>query len=95
MALLGTYWDIYRNRTIAGGNDVLVTTFAHSLGTTPDVSIPVLRSVQRASVSPQLVAEPANASLATVGVLLQSIASPSAPVTDFDLYLAYVHSIAR
>ena len=95
MALLGTLWDVFRTRTIDGGASVLTTTFAHSLGTTPDVILPVLRSMNRQSVSPSLVAEGANASLATCGVLLPSIASPTAPLIIFDLYVCYVHSISR
>lgn len=95
MGLLGTFWDIYRNRTIAGGNAALTTTFAHSLGTTPDMVLPVLRSVERLSLAPSLTAEGGNASLATAGVLLQSLATMSAPVVDFDLYIVYVWSGAR
>ena len=95
MALLGTWWDVQRNRTINGGNDVLLTTFAHSVGTTPELRIAQLVSTQRASVCPQLVVDGANASLATIGVYLQSIATPSAPITVFDAYFAYIHSIVR
>jgi len=93
MALLGTFWDVQRNRTIAGGNAPLTTTFAHSIGATPNLVLPVLRSMERMSSNTALIAEGGNASLATVGVLLPSIATSSAPVTDFDLYVVSVHSL--
>ena len=95
MALLGVWFDVYRNRTIAGGNAALTTTFAHSLGTTPDLVLPLQRSVERLSFSPSLIGEGANASLATCGVLVQSLANMSVPIVDFDLVIAYVHSTIR
>ncbi len=95
MALLGTFWDVQRNRTIAGGNAPLTTTFVHSLGVAPHLVLPVLRSLERMSHTGALFAEGGNASLATLGVQLPSIATSSAPVTDFDLYVVTVHSIIQ
>lgn len=95
MALLGTLWDVQRNRTAAGATVGILLTYAHSLGTTPDLVLPVLRSVERLSLAPSLIAEGGNASLATAGVLFQSLASNSAPVVDFDLYVSFIWSGAR
>lgn len=90
MALLGTLWDKLSARTLAGGP--ATTTYQHSLGATPDFALPILRSFDRQTVAPSLIAEGGNASLATVGVLLPSMANASAPTAIFDLFVVKVGS---
>lgn len=100
MALLGTFFDVIRLRSLVGdaGGAVIVSGYVHSLGTTPDVVIPVVRSIERLASAPytQLFSEIGNASQATVGVLSTSnMLSASRGTIAFDIYVQYVHSIAR
>ena len=84
MSLLGTFIDRSAGISItAAGN----STLAHSLGTTPDAVLLQLRSQSVASLTP-LIAEGANASLASVGQV-------GATTSYFAAYVIYFHSITR
>jgi len=101
MALLGTFWNVNRLSTFAGNAAPLTTTFPHSVavpgsaGLAPQLVLPQLRSMERQSNATQLFAEGANGSLATVGVQMPTIGSGSSPVTAFDLYVVFVHSLIQ
>lgn len=95
MALLSTFWDVLRTRTLDAAGAPLALTYAHSVGQAPDLILPVLKSVGRHSHTPALFCEGANASLATVGVMYPSVANASIPVVAFDLYVAYIYSTGR
>ena len=97
MALLGTYVEkVTRSRA---GDDLrgvtLAGTIVHSLSTTPDLVLPVLRSVEAvdsfAAIS--LLGLGGNGSIATFGFYVSS--ARSCPTVMFDLYALIFHSIIR
>lgn len=98
MALLGTFWNVI-SATIAPntGNapaGVYGANF-HSLPTTPEVVIPVLRSVQVTQGNPpiNLLALGGNPTYATVGYVFGSCATT--PTVAMNIYAAMVHSTIR
>ncbi len=100
MALLGYQWDKSAVQTMAyntGGANIggIYVNVAHSLGTTPDVVLPRLRSVQ--ALAELDLAGPltidGNASQSTVGIVCASVAS--FPVIAFDAVSIYVWNPVR
>lgn len=91
MALLGTFIDRNANNTLTG---ITLTTFAHSLGTTPDVVWANLKSANTATAPGDLVAVGGNASLSTVGLQGATIAAAS-NLKFFDVYAQYFWSAIR
>lgn len=100
MALLGTFWQVIGPVTVApatGGALVgaAYSNYQHSLPTTPEVVIPVARSIQAHSQnSPvNLMQVGGTPTYATVGVLVGSCVSH--PVVAMDIYAAMIHSSVR
>ncbi len=99
MALLGTFWNAIGPVTAApvtgGAAIAAVAGYNHSLPTTPEVVVPVMRSLGVAANNgiPALIAQPGNASQVTVGYVLPSVASH--PTIAFDIYAAMIHSSVR
>lgn len=97
MALLGTYID--RQSVSRAGDAFLGVTLGqtlnHSLATTPDTLLPVLRSAQAVGIQ-QMIAPiglGGNASILTYGFVAGS--GISCPTIMFDVYAIYWHSIVR
>lgn len=82
MSILGTYIDRVAGNTLSG---VTLTTYPHSLGTNPDMVMPILKSANTATAPGALVAPGANASLSTVGLQAASVAAGS-NLAFFDIY---------
>lgn len=100
MSILGTLADVVRGQSVAGGvfGGATYLTVPHSLppGTSPDVCIPVLLSVQGASAMPALGANRAGLSnLNSIGVFGPSAAAASFPTLAFDVYSWIFWSGAR
>ena len=90
MSIIGTYIDRVSGRTLTG---ITLTTYPHSLGTTPDMVKVVLKSAVGLTSAPQPYAVGGNASLATVGLTDAPLGACS--VAFFDVYSHYFHSIIR
>lgn len=101
MPLLGTYWHKFVTQTLAvaaGGalGGIRLTGLNHSLGTIPELILPV-----PISITPLLnhggwhgmLAFGGNASQATIGVIGGSVAS--FPTTAYDCHVAILHSYIR
>ena len=96
MALLGKYWDKISAATIVGsGGQQAYQTYQHSLGTTPDGAIPVVRSIAIASCVAVVGALGGNASIATGARFTPSLADSSSPTVSFDLFVVAVHSLVK
>lgn len=91
MSLLGTLIDKNAGNTLTG---VTLTTYNHSLGTTPDLTLTNLRSALSATAHGRLYAVGANASLSTVGLAAASVALGS-NLNYFDVWNVYFHSSIR
>lgn len=91
MAIIGVYIDRTANATLSG---VTLTTYPHSLGTTPDMVLPVLKSANTATSAGSVIAIGGNASLSTVGLQAASISAGSNLVV-MDIYSWFFHSIIR
>ena len=94
MAIIGAYIDRTAGITLVGPT---TTTFAHSVGTTPDYSYVNIRSIGAASSVQQPYVVGANGSLATVAVNVASggVAAGSPATIQVDLYNQLFHSIIR
>lgn len=97
MAILGTYVDRALS-TRAGDNlvGVTLTTLAHSLATSPDAVIPVLRSVQDIgdnNPNPKIMALRGNGSLNTIGFAVPT--TRSAPTVEYEVVSFTFHSVVR
>ncbi|MFA6031270.1 MAG: hypothetical protein WC969_15580 [Elusimicrobiota bacterium] len=98
MALFGTFWQNLGPISVApvtGGAALLgYAGYQHSLGTTAEVVLPVLRSAAAiVNGTPALLALPGNVSQATLGWALPSVASMV--TLAFDAYAAVIHSSVR
>lgn len=91
MSIIGAYIDRVAGATLTG---VTLTTYPHSLGTTPDMVLPVLKSANTATAPGALIAPGGNASLSTVGLQAASVALGS-NMANFDIYSWFFHSIIR
>lgn len=91
MSIIGTFIDRNAGNTLTG---VTLSTYAHSLGTTPDMVMPILKSANTATAPGALVAPGGNASLSTVGLQAASVALGSNLVA-FDVYSWYFWSAIR
>ena len=96
MSLLGQLISV--NSASRAGDALTGVTFEtrlHSLRTTPELVIPVLRSVQAIGINaiPQLAWVGANASAATIAIAVPSTAS--APVIMYDVASFYFHTIIK
>jgi hypothetical protein len=92
MALLGVNIDLAKGIVFTQTG---LTTLQHSLGTTPDTSFPILRSVQASTAYPALLNAGANASLVTVGAQQSSLGAASFPTGSFDNITIYFWSAIR
>ncbi len=88
MAILGVYIDRNAGRTLTG---VTLTTYPHSLGTTPSLVLTILKSSLTATAPADLYAVGGNASLSTVGLNAASV-SLGSNMDSFDVYAWYLHS---
>jgi hypothetical protein len=91
MTILGSLIDKNASNTLTG---VTMTTFAHSLGTTPDLQLVNQRSAISATAAGNIAAIGANASLSTVGLQAASV-SLGSNLTFFDIWSFYFHSVIR
>jgi hypothetical protein len=97
MALLGKFMDVVTGATFAagsGGGGTAYQTVQHSLGTTPDVVIPIPFSVGVGTLPrPSPFWAGANASIATIGLAASTLAGVEA--LAFTTLCWSVHSIIR
>ncbi len=96
MAILGTYID--KTTVSRAGDDlkgVTLATLAHAVGTSPELVLPILRSVQEVGHQPavQVLGLGGNASIATIGYAVGSTAS--CPTVEFDVFAGFLHSTIR
>lgn len=91
LALLGTRIDVNAGQTLTG---ITMSTYAHSLGTTPDLVLANLKSANTATAHGALVAIGGNASLNTVGLQGASVALAS-NLASFDVVSFYFWSGIR
>jgi hypothetical protein len=99
MAILGNMID-KQSASIAPGDDpgVILSTVAHSCGTTPEIGFVSVRSIQAMGGNgTNGIAAPfwvgANASICTVGFV--SASSPSIPICYYDVINMALHSMIR
>lgn len=98
MALLGKRWNKITNITVAlatGGAaaGVHYAGVAHELGVVPDLVLPIVKSVSNPMQVGPVLAVGGNASQATYGVCLASVAS--APTICLDVHAVYVWAPVR
>jgi len=91
MALLGTFIDKISLRTLIGPT---ITTYNHSLGTTPDAVLAQVRSINASTGIGQIHALGGNASLLTAGVASPSLPSGGLEIA-FDLFGIFFWSATR
>ena len=97
MALLGTFID--KTTRSRAGDDLkgvtLAATVVHSLSTTPQLVLPVMRSIEGVDsfAAMSLLGLGGNGSIATFGFYVSS--ARSCPTVMFDLYALIFHSIIQ
>ena len=97
MPILGTYVDRTLSTRVGDALvGVTMTTLAHSLATSPDAVIPVMRSIANVAdtnPNPVLFALRGNGSLNTVGFAVPT--TRSAPTIEFEVISYTYHSTMR
>jgi hypothetical protein len=83
MALLNYLMDVTRGVTLAG---YTITSFNHSLGTTPDITLTQGRSYASASCNAALFALDRTATCSTVGMAGASLNLAAPQTVSFDLW---------